>query len=545
VLDFTWVYENAAIARLNGTDPSAVVGRRLLDIFPSHKDTAFHAAYVQVAETGNPIVMEESFHGENMREEKWFRVAVARTGRDIAIWAQDITERKKTEEALRTAKTNLEETIAERTGELRLAYERLRTETEERLALEAGLRQAHKMEALGTLAGGIAHDFNNMLAAIIGNAEIALDEIFDEEIRSSLNSILSASERGADLIRQILAFSRKTERARNPFDMIRLLNETFKLLRSTIPKYIEMILNVTAAEAVVNADPTEIQQVVMNLANNAAYAMREEGGTMTVSLANRTLLQDHLLPDREMEPGDYVVVTVADTGTGMTVDVAERIFDPFFTTKGVGEGTGMGLAVVYGIVKKLRGGIAVETAPGKGSTFSVFLPRVCREELHETCDDPMPVSLGTEAVLFIDDEEAVTAMSHKTLQRLGYNVTSTTDPKEALALFLQDPSRFELVVTDQAMPGITGMKLAERMLEVRKDLPIILCTGYSDVASAEKAKAAGISTFLSKPYRKQVLAETVRQLLDGSKQQRKIEPMADPADGAPDITVTARLESDC
>ncbi len=383
--------------------------------------------------------------------------------------------------------------------------------------MEEQLRQAQKMEAIGVLAGGIAHDFNNLLAIITGNAELALDEPENQgNATHNLDQILKASRRGRDLVRQILVFTRKTKREKRTFSLNPLVEETFNLLRSSLPADVKMVLHVKTGEAAALGDPSEIQQIIMNLATNAAYAMRESGGTLTVRVDGCTYLPGNRLPTREIEPGEYVMITVRDTGTGMTTETKRRIFEPFFTTKGPGQGTGMGLSVAYGIARSYGGGITVYSKPGRGSTFRVFLPRVSHEkQMNEEGSSSLP--RGRERILFIDDEAAITEAGRTALERLGYRVTPATDSAKALHMFLQDPMQFDLVITDQAMPNLTGVALAELILKARSDIPIILATGYSETVSPKKAEEMGIMGFIMKPVTREEMAETVRRVLDGAK----------------------------
>jgi PAS domain S-box-containing protein len=381
---------------------------------------------------------------------------------------------------------------------------------------EEQLRQSQKMEAIGTLAGGIAHDFNNILAAIIGFTEMVLDDVADnKDVQHKMERVLKAAFRGRDLVKHILAFSRKAAPQRKEITLTSLVKETHALLRSSLPSTIQMPLVITTGDDHVLADSTQLQQVLMNLATNAAYAMREDGGRLTTRISSVTFPQGSILPDADMEPGDYVKLTVQDTGVGMTKEVRQRIFEPFFTTKGPGEGTGMGLAVVYGVVKNLGGTVTVQSEPGEGSTFEVLLPQAQRPDTKKEEAAASVLPTGTERILFVDDEELLVEMTRGMLEGLGYHVTVTANGMDAWNLFRENPSRFDLVITDQTMPDLTGVKLAQKMLKARKDTPIILCTGYSEMVSAEKAKEAGISAFVTKPVVRKELAETVRRVLDG------------------------------
>jgi CheY-like chemotaxis protein len=278
-----------------------------------------------------------------------------------------------------------------------------------------------------------------------------------------------------------------------------------------------MPLAISTSDDYVFADSTQLEQVLMNLVTNAAYAMRDAGGQLTIGVSSVTFPHGSFLPDPEMEPGAYVKVTVKDTGTGMTEETMQRIFDPFFTTKGPGQGTGMGLAVVYGIVKNHGGAVTVQSEVGQGSIFDVFLPRVQKLEVKKEVPVTSKLPTGTERILFVDDEELLVEMARSALEGLGYRVTTAQHPTDAWNLFLEDPSRFDLIIADQTMPDTTGVTLAQKMLRVRKEMPIILCTGYSEMVSAEKAKEVGICEFVMKPVEKKELAEIIRRVLDQAK----------------------------
>jgi PAS domain S-box-containing protein len=441
----------------------------------------------------------------------------------VAI-VRDVTDEKRVEEALRQARNELERRVQERTRELRRAYEALHAELEQHKLMEEEqqhlrerLAQSQKMEAIGTLAGGIAHDFNNMLAVIIGNVELALDDLDERSgARHYIEQTLKASFRARDLVKQILTFSRKTEREKNSLSLIPLLKETYKLLRASLPATVHMNLDVQTESDTIFADPSHIQQVLMNLSTNAAHAMREKGGLLTIGLSDVVLPDEAPVPKDQMRPGPYVKLTVSDTGTGMTDDVRKRIFEPFFTTKKPGEGTGMGLSVVYGIVKSYGGSISVMSEPGEGSTFEILFPLApVSPKVQEAEQQSVPVGQGR--VLFVDDEPAVVEMASRMLRRLGYDVTTALNGSRAWEIFQESPNQFDLVVTDQVMPDITGLTLAKKMLKARADLPIILCTGFSETVSEKKAREVGIKAFLMKPLTMYEVGDAIRQVLDGKK----------------------------
>ncbi len=384
---------------------------------------------------------------------------------------------------------------------------------------EQQLRQAQKLEALGTLSGGIAHDFNNLLAAIIGFTELVHDHLPKESReRHHTRRVLEASMRGRELVRQMLTFSRRTEGEKKPLRLSAIVKETGQLLRSSIPSTIDLRINVIRESGVILGTPVEIQQVVMNLATNAAFAMREKGGTLDIELSDFSVSTHNGNADG-MEPGLYMRLVVRDTGTGIPAEVMDRIFDPFFTTKGQGEGTGLGLSVVMGIVTQCHGYIKVESMPGKGSTFSVYFPKVEQEPANWPVAGQEAISTGDETILFVDDEEALVEMGEEILAELGYEVICRTSSGEALALFKQDPSRIDLVITDQTMPDMTGVEVAREMLSIRPDLPIILATGFSHIVDAKSAQTEGIKGFVMKPLTRREIAKTIRKVLDEQKQE--------------------------
>jgi PAS domain S-box-containing protein len=374
---------------------------------------------------------------------------------------------------------------------------------------EEQLRQSQKMQAIGTLAGGIAHDFNNILAAILGFTEMAIDDTADRpEVARNLQNVLKSSLRARDLVKQILAFSRKTEMIRRPISMTPLVRESLQLLRASIPANIEIQLNVTTGSDTILADPVEIQQIIMNLVTNASLAMEDTGGRLDIGLADIELATD---VDEDLR--EYIQLSVRDTGTGMSPEVARRVFEPFFTTRELSKGTGMGLAIVYGIVKELHGVITLESTPGQGSIFRVNIPRV--KDL-PVVSKPFPAASpeGRERILFVDDEPLILEWADTTLRKLGYSVVTVSNGTDALTVFSSDPYGYDLVITDQAMPGMTGVELARKLLSIRGTIPIILCTGHSETVSAENAKDSGIGEFLMKPLTRKELAKAIRNILD-------------------------------
>ncbi len=421
------------------------------------------------------------------------------------------------EESLKRAHDELEERVRQRTLELSEAYETLQTEVEERKKAEEQLRQAHKMEAIGTFAGGIAHDFNNILASVLGFTEMAVEDIPDRpDVVRNLQHVLKSATRARELVKQLLAFSRKAEHTRTPLALGPLIKETVRMLRASIPSTIAISVTTKAQPDTILASPVEIQQILMNLAGNAVHAMPEQKGSIEITLGDIDVPLDSSLLDDDDKQREYLELTVRDTGTGMTPAVMKRIFEPFFTTREVGKGTGMGLAVVYGIVQDLRGTITVESEIGSGSLFRIILPKIRAEVEAEPAQIPKAPS-GKENILFVDDEDFIAEWGKEALSRLGYNTTSTTDSTGALELFLTDSSRFDLVITDQTMPGMTGMQLARELLMVRPDIPIILCTGHTETITEKEAKRAGIREFLMKPISRTQLAETIRRILDAGR----------------------------
>ncbi len=414
--------------------------------------------------------------------------------------ARDITERKHAEEALR--------------------------QSEERL------RQGQKLEAIGKLAGGIAHDFNNILAAILGYAELSVSEISPEHpVKNHLEQIAKAGRRARDVVQQILAFSRKLEQERRPIFLQTVLDEALNLLRATLPATIEIETKINADCSPIMADSTQMHQVILNLATNASHAMSSQGGRLEIVLEPIWLSgrPSGTLP--ELPKGRYVCFSVTDSGPGIAPDIQKQIFEPYFTTKSVGEGSGLGLSVVHGIVQSHGGAITVKSALGHGACFKIYLP--CCAEKSDTQKTPAPEMLkGQGHILLIDDEEALVNLGRRSLERLGYHVTGETSSVRALKKFVDNPQLFDLVVTDQTMPHMTGISLAKELWKIRPSLPVIISTGFSEQVTSEIASSLGFHTFLNKPYTASELARVIRQCLFRSQE--------DEAEGAKS-TVTAGL----
>jgi PAS domain S-box-containing protein len=379
--------------------------------------------------------------------------------------------------------------------------------------LQSQLLQSQKLEAIGTLAGGIAHDFNNILAAIIGYTDMAREMTPPgTPLAKDLDQVLKAGHRAKDLVQQILVFSRQNETEPIVLYPASIVKEVIKLLRPSLPTTIAIEERINPKAGPIHIDPTQLHQILMNLGTNAYHAMEETGGTLKIGLQAVTFDAGNLPDVAHARPGDFVEILVGDTGTGIAEEIRERIFDPFFTTKEMGKGTGMGLSIVHGTVSAYNGFLVMDSQPGHGTTFHVYLPVVATEQLGNTVQtDPAP--RGSEHILFVDDELALAEMVTSMLERLGYRVTMHTRSQEALTAFQQHPDLFDLVITDQTMPTMTGLDLARRILAVRPQMPIILCTGFSSQISEEKAKAHGIREFAFKPLTKKDLATLIRKAL--------------------------------
>ncbi|MFA5905678.1 MAG: response regulator [Desulfobacula sp.] len=376
------------------------------------------------------------------------------------------------------------------------------------------LQHVHKMEAIGTLAGGIAHDFNNILGIIIGNAELAIDDVSGQHpARVSLEEIIIAGKRAKDVVWQLLSFARKSEREKEPVDLSLILKESMSLLRSSIPKTIDISLDFQNKPCRIMADATQIHQVILNLCTNAAHAMADNGGKLEVTLEKITIGVNAAADYPQLPAGDYARLAFTDTGHGIDPNIRNRVFDPYFTTKPIGKGTGMGLAVVHGIVKNHGGEILFNSILHKGTTFELFFPALL-DEIVVKAKDVKQISKGSERILFVDDENSLVDIGKRILTRLGYSVEVFTSPVDALDRFRKDPCSFDLMMTDMTMPEMTGDKLIKEVLAIRPDMPVILCTGYSETVNEQNAIELGAKKYIEKPLNIQEISIAIREIFD-------------------------------
>lgn len=387
------------------------------------------------------------------------------------------------------------------------------------MQLERRLRQSQKLESIGTLAGGIAHDFNNILTSLLLYAELAQNEVSTGgSTWKKLEQIVKAGQRARDLVRQILTFSREGEKEVHPITLAVIVKEATHLIRATLPSTIVIRHEIQAPVDMIMADPTQVHQVVMNLCTNAAYALRDKGGTLQISLSAVEIDAESASSQPELKPGQYLKLTVSDTGQGIPPELLGKIFDPYFTTKPKSEGTGLGLAVTHGIVQSHHGAINVQSVLGKGTVFEVLFPRLPLQAAVRP-EQSTPSRRGTERILLVDDEPWIVKAQQEILQRLGYHVTAKTSPLEALETFQTHPLSFDLIITDQTMPRMTGKELIGEIRKIRSDLPVILCTGFSPPLMRKEMQELGIRRVIQKPALTQQMAEAIRQVLYGGESE--------------------------
>jgi len=384
---------------------------------------------------------------------------------------------------------------------------------QKRVRLEKQLQQAQKMQAIGTLAGGIAHDFNNILGTIIGSAEMAGEDIDRSlPVAADIDRIIRAGKRARDLVRQILTFSRPSDQEHYPLDLVVNIKEVLKLLKASLPSTIEVRTNLLPGPVNVLSTPVEVQQIMTNLCNNAAQAMQTDGGVLEINLDRQTLTESESMSGMKIGPGDYLKLSVSDTGKGIEPEDLGRIFEPFFTTNETGEGIGLGLSIVHGLVSNMHGAISVASKSGKGTLFTIYLPEQ-RDDINLETEGEVGLERGDETILLVDDEQDLLDTYKRSLGRLGYNVTAVDNSMEALELFRSSPSSFDLVFSDLTMPVMTGMRLAQEILRIRPDVPFIIWTGREEHINSEEVLAIGIKEIMIKPIDRFKLAKTIRKVL--------------------------------
>jgi|GEM_PF-400590 len=381
-------------------------------------------------------------------------------------------------------------------------------------AIELQLRQARKMECLGTLVGGIAHDFNNILYMITGNAELAMEDIAEyNPVYDNLKEIKSAGLRAAGIVKHLLDFSRESEPQMKSIDVVSVISDTLNFLRSTIPAAIDIRNHMPDRPLMMRGDSSQINQVIMNMCINASQVMEPTGGVIDITVETVDLDREAVAPLAGLAPGIHIKITISDTGPGIADECIERIFDPYFTTKNFGQGAGLGLAVVHGIICNHHGAVSVQSDPGRGAVFTVYFPVIAEPSIPaENPVDAMVTGAG-EKILFVDDESSIAHMSAKMLERLGYGVDIETHPADALDRFRRKPDAYDLVITDMTMPRMTGITLAENLKKIRPDIPVIICTGHSSLIDAEKAMALGIDGYLTKPLAMREITHAIQRVL--------------------------------
>ena len=484
-VDYRFLAVNPAFEHLTGLKASSVVGRTVREVMPEI-EPYWIETYGKVALTGEPAF----FENDSAELKKHFEVTAFQPAvNQFACIFTDITDRQKVKE--------------------------------EKAKLDAQLQQAQKMESIGSLAGGIAHDLNNILFPISGLSEMLLDDMpADTPVHKSVEQIHKSAKRGSDLVKQILAFSRQSNPQKLPIRIQPILKEALKLAQATIPRNIEVNSHISTDCGMVSADPTQIHQIAMNLITNAFHAVEKTGGTIQIELKSVAAIpfgEKDELPFPAIQSGRYACIAVSDTGIGINKSVIDKIFDPYFTTKELGKGTGLGLSVVHGIVKEHGGDIRVYSEVGKGTAFHVYLPLLDDAKDSETATVNRKYPTGSESILLVDDEEPILRMQQMMLERLGYKVTARASSPDALDAFRANPSKFDLVISDRGMPNMTGEQLARELISIRPNIPVILCTGFSDENDERRARNLGVKGFLKKPVATGDIAEMVRKVLDESK----------------------------
>ncbi|MBN2040351.1 MAG: Cache 3/Cache 2 fusion domain-containing protein [Spirochaetes bacterium] len=486
--ELRWVLVNDAMCGFLGNTRENILGKTAYEFLNKEQADIFRKKDEYILLTGNTDINEETYilkDGDvhNLVTKK-ARYTDKKGNKFVVGLIKDITDIRKTEE--------------------------------EKAQLETKLVQAQKMEAIGTLAGGIAHDFNNILAVIIGYAELAMNTVSDNlQVNGHLKEVLTAGNRAKDLVKQILTFSRMAEVKYSPINITIIIKESLKMLRSVIPSTIEIKQNI-AASGLVMSDPTQLNQIIINLCTNAAHAMDEAGGIIEVELHDDEVDEKEAEKTGDIMPGSYFKLSVRDTGKGIPPEIIDKIFEPYFTTKKTGQGTGLGLSVIHGIIKSHNGTIKVSSNMDEGTVFTIFLPRIKSEDKNSIIEAEYSLEKGSGRILYVDDEPIITKMGAEILGSLGYSVVTMTSSTEALEIFRSDPDGFDLVIIDMTMPGLTGAKFAEELISIRSNVRIILCSGYNEHISEEKAKEIGIKEFILKPITLSKLSGTVKKVLNNN-----------------------------
>lgn len=478
-INYRFVDVNPAFERLTGLKAADIVGRSVQEVLPGIEDHWIES-YGRVVITGEPAFFESS-SGDL---KKYFEVKAYRPApNQFACVFTDISERKKAEEEYKE--------------------------------LQVQLQRSQKMEAIGTLAGGIAHDFNNVLAAVIGFGEMArVASPAESDVAGYLDRVLEAGDRAVALVRQILAFSRQDAAAPVPLELAHIIEEAVKFLRPTLPSTISIKQQLNTCTRSIIADPIQIHQIIMNLCTNAFHAMEHLGGTLDIILTDCEITKYDPMLYPAVQPGKFIKLSISDSGSGIPLEIQDKIFDPYFTTKKIGKGTGMGLAIVHGIVTKSGGMITCESETKKGTSFHVFLPAIDGIVADTGISTHIPKRTGKGRILFVDDEVMLVELAQSMLENLGYEVTTHTNSLEALTTFQNQPDYFDAVFTDQTMPNMTGLDLARKMLQIRPDIPIILCTGYSNLVDENLAKSNGIKELAMKPIPFKEIASLLKKVLE-------------------------------
>jgi PAS domain S-box-containing protein len=456
----------------------------------------------------NPRLLKSGKHNSEFYENVWATISSGK------VWKGRFVNKKK-DGSLYDEDATISPVLNGH-GEI-VNYVALKRDITNEMKLEHQLRQSQKMQTIGTLAGGIAHDFNNILAPLFGYTEMLLQDLPQgSQEHDDLKQVFKAATRAKDLVNQILTFSRQGESQRQPLSIHLIINETIQLLKATLPATINISSNIKKDCGMVMADPTQIHQVIMNLCTNASHAMREKGGIMAVKLDNVKFDASNTSQFENLNEGLYVRLSIRDSGYGMEKNVVERIFEPFFTTKPVGEGTGLGLSVTHGIVKSHGGEIVVESEPGKGSTFQVLLPIALNGIQKQTSPIENTPKGNKEHILVVDDDDSLVEMLNTMLKRLNYVVTPISNSERALKIFRKAPKSFDAIISDQTMPGMTGVQFSKKILNIRPNIPILLCTGYSETINRKKAKQLGIKGFITKPFYNNEIAISIRDILNNN-----------------------------